>query len=46
MQIFKKQIKAGFGAIANRFDNTALNTLKLYLNAKNAKGEPLFETER
>lgn len=41
--LINKQIKAGFGAIANRFDNTALNTLKPYLNAKNAKGEPLFE---
>jgi len=38
-----KQIKAGFGAIASRFDDTALNTLGPYLNAKNAKGEPLFE---
>lgn len=38
-----KQIKAGFGAIASRFDNTALTILKPYLDAKNAKGEPLFE---
>ncbi len=41
--LMNKQIKAGFGAIASRFDNTALNTLKPYLNAKNTKGEPLFE---
>lgn len=41
--LINKQIKAGFGVIANRFDNTAINTLKPYLNAKNEKGEPLFE---
>jgi peptidoglycan/xylan/chitin deacetylase (PgdA/CDA1 family) len=36
-------IKAGFGAIADRFDSTALNTLKPYLYAANSKGEKLFE---
>ncbi|NCB07386.1 MAG: hypothetical protein EOM73_04410 [Bacteroidia bacterium] len=41
--LMNKQIKAGFGAIASRFDNTALNILKPYLDAKNVKGEPLFE---
>jgi len=38
-----KQIKAGFGAIANTFDATSLNTLSPYLNATNSKGEKLFE---
>jgi len=41
--LMNKQIKAGFGAIANRFDNTTLNTLQPYLNANNENGEPLFE---
>jgi peptidoglycan/xylan/chitin deacetylase (PgdA/CDA1 family) len=37
------KIKAGFGAIADRFDSTALTTLNHYLNAVNPKGEKLFE---
>lgn len=37
------QIKAGFGAIANRFDSTAFDILERYLNATNKKGEKLFE---
>jgi peptidoglycan/xylan/chitin deacetylase (PgdA/CDA1 family) len=41
--LLKKQIKAGLGAIANRMDNTALNTLSPYLNAINTNGEKLFE---
>jgi len=39
----EKQIKAGFGAIANTFDATSLTTLAPYLNATNGKGEKLFE---
>lgn len=41
--LIQNQIKAGFGAIANRSDSTALATLTPYLNATNAKGEKLFE---
>jgi len=41
--LIQKQIKAGFGAVANRFDSTALLLLKPYLNATNSKGEKLFE---
>lgn len=39
----KKKVKAGFGVVASRFDSTAVNVLKPYLNATNAKGEKLFE---
>jgi peptidoglycan/xylan/chitin deacetylase (PgdA/CDA1 family) len=39
----QNQIKAGLGAIAARFDNTALNILKPYLDATNSKGDKLFE---
>ena len=39
----RKQIKAGFGIIPNRCDSTISETLRAYLNAKNEKGEPLFE---
>lgn len=38
-----KQVKAGFGAVAIKFDSTALKVLTPYLNAKNRKGEKLFE---
>ena len=41
--LMQNQIKAGFGAIANRSDSTALETLSPYLNATNTKGEKLFE---
>lgn len=41
--LIQKKIKAGFGAIANRSDSTALATLTPYLNATNTKGEKLFE---
>ena len=41
--LMERQIKAGFGAVANRFDSTALNVLRPYLNATNRKGEKLFE---
>ncbi len=41
--LIQKQIKAGFGAIANRSDSTARATLTPYLNASNEKGEKLFE---
>ena len=39
----KKQIKAGFGIIPSRCDTTLFITLNPYLEAKNNKGEPLFE---
>lgn len=38
-----KQIKASFGAIANGFDATSLNTLSTFIHATNSKGEKLFE---
>lgn len=41
--LIQKQIKAGFGAIANRSDSTILETLSPYLNAVNSRGEKLFE---
>lgn len=41
--LISKQLKAGFGAIANRFDATAYSVLKPYLNALNPKGDTLFE---
>jgi peptidoglycan/xylan/chitin deacetylase (PgdA/CDA1 family) len=41
--LIQKQIKAGFGAIADRFDSTAYSVLHLYLMAKNSNGELLFE---
>lgn len=37
------QVKAGFGAVAERFDSTSLEVLKVYLNATNKNGEKLFE---
>jgi len=39
----KKQIKAGFGIIPSRCDNTVSETLSPYLQSKNKKGENLFE---
>ena len=41
--LIEKKIKAGIGAIASKFDATAFKVLKPYLNAKNEKGESLFE---
>jgi hypothetical protein len=41
--LVQKQIKAAFGAVANRFDSTALDILKPYLKATNTKDEKLFE---
>lgn len=41
--LIQKQVKAGFGAVANKFDSTAMGILKPYLNASNSKGEKLFE---
>ncbi len=41
--LMERQIKAGFGAVANKFDSTALSVLRPYLNATNTKGENLFE---
>ena len=41
--LLSKQIKAGLGATAIRFDGTALSILSPYLNATNAQGEKLFE---
>lgn len=41
--LVQKQLKAGLGAISNRFDNSALKTLNPYLQATNSKGEKLFE---
>ncbi len=41
--LMQQQVKAGFGAIADRLDSTALETLSPYLKATNAKGEKLFE---
>ncbi len=39
----QKQVKAGLGAIANRFDATAPSTLNSYLSAVNSEGDKLFE---
>lgn len=41
--LVQKQLKASFGIIANRNDNTTLIKLNPYLQAKNAKEERLFE---
>jgi peptidoglycan/xylan/chitin deacetylase (PgdA/CDA1 family) len=41
--LIKRQIKAGFGAVAGRCDSTAYGVLKKYLDATNRKGEQLFE---
>lgn len=41
--LMKKQIKAGFGVIANKVDCTALESLRSYMEATNRKGERLFE---
>jgi len=41
--LMNKQIKAGFGAIAIKFDAAALNVLKSYIDAKNIDGDQLFE---
>lgn len=41
--LIQKQVKAGFGIIAGRLDETAAETLKPYMEAVNAKGEKLFE---
>jgi len=41
--LIQKQIKAGFGAVAGKFDSTASGILNPYLNATNKKGEKLFE---
>jgi peptidoglycan/xylan/chitin deacetylase (PgdA/CDA1 family) len=41
--LIQNQIKAGLGIIANRNDSSAAKILNPYLNAKNAKGESLFE---
>jgi hypothetical protein len=41
--LMQKKIKAGFGAVAGRFDSTAFSVLKKYLEATNSKGEELFE---
>ncbi|MDD2798598.1 MAG: T9SS type A sorting domain-containing protein [Bacteroidales bacterium] len=38
-----KQVKAGFGAIAIKFDAAALNVLKSYIDAKKDDGDQLFE---
>lgn len=41
--LISKQLKAGFGAIANRFDNTAITVMQPYLSAVAPDGKPLFE---
>jgi len=41
--VMQKQVKAGFGAIADRSDATMLSVLTPYIDAKNEKGEKLFE---
>ncbi len=41
--LIQKQIKASFGIIADRCDQTALQNLSPYLNATNSTGETLFE---
>jgi peptidoglycan/xylan/chitin deacetylase (PgdA/CDA1 family) len=41
--LIQRQIKAGLGIIASRNDSTALQTLMPYINAKNTKGDNLFE---
>lgn len=41
--LLKMHLKAGFGVIASRFDDTALAVFTPYLNATNERGEKLFE---
>ncbi len=41
--LIEKQIRASFGIIADRCDNTALASLAPYLNAKDSNGAKLFE---
>jgi len=41
--LIQRQIKAGYGAVANKFDSTAIGILQPYLNATNHKGEKLVE---
>jgi peptidoglycan/xylan/chitin deacetylase (PgdA/CDA1 family) len=41
--LLQKELKAGFGIISNKNDNTVLSTLTPYLKAKNSKNEVLFE---
>lgn len=41
--LVNKNIKAGFGAIANLFDATAASKINTYLNAKDSIGNKLFE---
>ncbi len=41
--LIKKNIKASYGIIADRLDNTAKATLQPYLDAKNKKGENMVE---
>ena len=41
--LLQRQVKAGFGAIANSFDNTSLATLTSYLNATNTSNQKMFE---
>lgn len=41
--LIQKQVKAGIGAIAKNFDNTAYSVMSPYLNATNSDGDKLFE---
>lgn len=41
--LIQKQVKAGIGAIAKNFDNTAYSIMSPYLNATNSDGDKLFE---
>jgi len=41
--LLQREIKASYGVIAKRLDETALNVLGKYINATNAKGEKLIE---
>lgn len=41
--LIQKQVKAGFGIIAGRLDDTSRETLKPYMEAVNSTGEKLFE---
>lgn len=41
--LISKQVKAGYGTIANRLDTSALRVVGPYLAQKNSNGEPLFE---
>ena len=41
--LISKQIKAGYGAIANRLDGTSLGVLSSYLGSQNSQGDTLFE---